>query len=329
METISGRAKPEPILQTTLMGIASKARRDKEYRFRDLYRQLNYKALRETWSYLNKSSAPGVDKVSVKEFAENLDVNINKIVDDIKGKRYRTRLVRRVYIEKDNGKKRPLGIPTTSDKLLQSTVSRILEAIYEQDFSDCSHGYRPHRSVHTAIQAVSKELQHGKYSYIVEADIKGFFDNIDHDILIEMLERRIEDRNFIRLIKKWLKVGVLEPDQKIINPKSGTPQGGSISPILANIYLHYVLDSWFEDEIKKVCDGESYLCRYADDFICAFRFNRDAVKFMKMLKYQFRKHNLELAEEKTNLISFSRFRKEEETCFNFLGFEFRWGVDKK
>lgn len=195
----------------------------------------------------------------------------------------------------------------------------------------CRDGYRPHRSVHTAIRAVSKELQHGKYSYIVEADIKGFFDNIDHDLLIRILEKRIDDPKFIGLIKKWLKAGVLEPNAQIINPKSGTPQGGSVSPILANIYLHHVLDTWFEEKIKFYWGGESatYLCRYADDFICAFRFKKDALEFMEKLKIRFKEYNLELAEEKTNLISFSRFRKEEKTCFDFLGFEFRWGVDRR
>lgn len=327
LETISGRARPEPILQTTLMGIASKARRDKEYRFRDLYRQLNYNGLRETWSYLNKKSASGVDKVSAKEFAESLDENINKIVDHLKGNRYHAKLVRRVYIEKGNGKLRPLGIPTTSDKLLQSTVSRILEAIYEQDFYKSSHGYRPHKSVHTAITAISKELQHGHYAHIVEADIKGFFDNIDHDCMIKFLEHRIEDKKLLRLIRKWLEAGILEPDQQIINPKTGTPQGGSISPILANIYLHYVLDRWFNEKIKEKCKGVAYLCRYADDFICAFRFKADADKFMKLLEERFEAFGLELSKEKTNTLKFTRFEKKKKNraSFEFLGFEFRWG----
>ena len=316
-------------MQTSLRGIAKKAEKFKQHRFENLYRILNFHALKIAWYEINKQAAKGTDKISAQDFAKNLDSNLVNLVKRLKGKRYKTNLVRRVEIAKDNGKKRALGIPALADKLVQRAVAKILEAIYEREFLSCSHGYRPKKSPHTAIKQLSKELQVNKYSYIVEADIKGFFDNIDHQWMTKMLEQRIKDKAILNLINKWLKSGILKEDGKILNPITGTPQGGVVSPILANIYLHYVLDLWFEKVVKANCQGEAYLCRYADDFVCAFRYKADAERFYNALGKRLKKFNLELAEEKTRIISFSRFRKEEGTSFDFVGFEIRWGVSQK
>ena len=316
-------------MQTSLREVAKRARGSKEYRFGNLYEMINLDSLRYAWKKINKKAAAGVDKVKAKEFEKDLDSNLKGIVEDLKNKRYRARLVRRVNIEKGEGKIRPLGIPALKDKIVQRAVADILEAIYEQDFMDYSHGYRPNKGAKGAVTEIARELNFGKYSYIVEADIKGFFDNIDHDWMVKMLEQRIADNQFIRLIKKWLKAGVMETDGKVIHPVTGTPQGGIISPVLANIYLHYVLDLWFEKCLRPACGGEAYLCRYADDFIGAYRYKRDAELFYHKLKGRLAKFGLKLSMEKTNIISFSRFRKHEKTSFDFLGFEFRWGVSRK
>lgn len=266
--------------------------------------------------------------VTAKEFAENLDQNLESLLISLKEKKYKAKLVRRVNIPKGKGKTRPLGIPTVQDKILQRAVASILEAIYEKSFLKSSYGYRPGIGAQKAVADLTKEVQ-DKYSYIVEADIKGFFNNIDHDWLMKMLKLRIKDGAILGLIWKWLKAGVLEPDGNINHPVTGSPQGSIVSPILANIYLHYVLDLWFEKAVKPKSEGEAYICRYADDFICAFRYKRDADKFFAVLGKRLGKFKLELAKEKTSIISFSRFRKHEKTSFEFLGFEFRWKVSNK
>jgi RNA-directed DNA polymerase len=315
-------------MQTSLRGIARKAKQNKDYRFGNLYSLLNKNALYIAWKGINKKAAVGVDKVTAKEFENNLEQNLSGLGDELKGKRYKAKLVRRVNIPKGEGKTRPLGILTIKDKVLQRAAASILEAIYEQDFLKCSFGYRPGVGAQTAVRELTDEVKE-KYSYIVEADIKGFFNNIDHEWLMKMLRLRIKDRAFLKLIKKWLKAGVLDTDGKIINPLTGCPQGSIISPVLANIYLHYVLDLWFEKIVKPRCEGKAYLCRFADDFICAFRYKEDAQKFYEALSNRLSKFGLEVAKEKTNIISFSRFRKYENTSFEFLGFEFRWKVSNR
>lgn len=328
-ETSTGHAGSEKLMRTSLQGIAKKAKRLKSYRFRNLYRMLNYSSLTAAWKTNNKKAAAGVDKVTAKEFAQELNQNIVNLAEQLAKKRYRAKLVRRVDIPKGDGKTRPLGIPAIADKLVQSAAAKILEAIYEQDFLASSYGYRPKISAHTAIKDLSKELNFGDYSYIVEADIKGFFQNIDHAWLIRMLEQRIEDKAFVGLIKKWLKAGILKQDGEVEYPITGSPQGGIISPILANIYLHYVLDLWFEKIVKPHCKGEAYLCRYCDDFVCAFRYKEYANKFYRALPKRLGKFGLELATEKTQVIQFNRWLKEQSSSFEFLGFEYRWGVSRR
>jgi group II intron reverse transcriptase/maturase len=315
-------------VQTSLLGIAKKAKSDKRYRFRNLYRELNEDLLRDSWRLLRKDAALGVDRVSAAEYEANLEENIRQLVERLKRKSYRARLVRRHYIPKGEGKMRPLGIPATEDKLLQLAVKRLLEAIYEQDFLPCSYGYRPRVGALEAVDQLTVKLQFGGYHQVVEADIKGFFDNLSHEWLMRMLAERIDDQAILRLIKKWLKAGVLDTDGKVLRPESGTPQGGIISPILANVYLHYALDLWFERVFQRNCRGGACLVRYADDFVCGLGREEEAQRFYVELEERLLKFGLELAADKTRVIPFSRYRRG-ETSFDFLGFEFRWGTDRK
>jgi group II intron reverse transcriptase/maturase len=314
---------------TFLRGIANKAKTKKRHRFRDLYRCLNGELIYYAWESLNKGAASGVDNVTAEAYAEDLHANIQRLVERLKAKRYRAKLVRRVYIPKENGKQRPLGIPALEDRLIQSAAAKVLTAIYEQDFLDCSYGYRAGRSAHDVVSELTRELQFGPYHTVVEADIKGFFDHMDHDWLLEMLEQRIDDRAFLGLIRKWLKAGILETDGKVINPETGTPQGGIVSPVLANVYLHYALDLWFDRVVKKSCRGKATLMRYADDWVCAFQHEDDAERFYRKLPKRLEKFGLEMAEEKTNKLPFSRRHLGKGKRFIFVGFEFYWDKDRK
>jgi group II intron reverse transcriptase/maturase len=320
--------KDREMQQTSLLGIANKAAQNKAYRFRNLFGMLNVSFLFWCWTFINRKASAGIDQVSALGYEENLIDNIQQLVQSVKEKRYRAKLVLRKYIPKGEGKLRPLGIPVIADKLLQLGVAKILEAIYEQDFLECSYGYRPETGAHKAVKDLSEQLRKGRYNYVVEADIKSFFTNIDHDLLIGIIEQRVDDKPFLNLIRKWLKAGVLDKGQ-IIHPTTGTPQGGTISPILANIYLHHVLDVWFHHTVQSHCQGQSYLCRYADDFVCAFEYEADAKRFYKALKGRLHRFTLEVAEEKTQLMLFSRHRLDSKTSFDFLGFEFRWGLTRR
>jgi len=321
-----GSEQHEP---TSLRGIARRARACKHHRFRDLYRNLNAGFLLSCWGDLNKSAASGVDEVTAQAYQEDLEANIQALAERLKTKRYRAKLVRRCYIPKENGKQRPLGIPALEDKLVQLASAKLLTAIYEQDFLDSSYGYRPNRSAKEAVADLTFNLQYGKYGYIVEADIKGFFDHMDHDRLLEMLSQRIDDKAFLNLIRKWLKAGILDTDGQIIHPGAGTPQGGIVSPVLANVYLHYTLNLWFERVVKAHCRGEALICVYADDFVCAFRYREDAERFFRALPKRLEKFGLEVAPEKTRLLRFSRFHPSMKRRFTFLGFELYWFVDRK
>ena len=266
--------------------------------------------------------------MDAQAYAANLLPNIEQLVQQVKDKTYRAKLVLRKYIPKTDGECRPLGIPALADKLLQTGVAKILEAIYEQDFLNCSFGYRPGRSVHKAIKDLSRALRTGVYHHIVEADIKSFFNTIDHELLLEMLTKRIDDKPFLNLIRKWLKAGILETDGQVRHPVTGTPQGGVVSAILANIYLHYVIDVWFEETVQKHCIGQVYYCRYADDFVCAFQNANDAKRFYEALSQRLACYGLQVAEDKTRMIEFSHCKVRAKTKFDFLGFEFRWGVNR-
>ena len=314
-------------MQTSLQGIAGKAKRQPKNRFLNLYTMLNEGNLLDSWRYLKKDAASGIDRVSARDYEEHLVENIRSLVERLRRKSYRAKLVRRQYIPKGEGKYRPLGIPAIEDKLVQKAVSRILESIYEQDFLVYSFGYRPGMGAQDAVGELSYELQFGWYGYVIDADILGFFDNIDHDWLIKMLSLRIRDNAFLRLIRKWLKAGILDTDGKVIHPATGTPQGGIVSPVLANIYLHYVLDLWYEKKVKPR-SGDSYLCRYADDFVCLFRYREDAERFYRELPERLGKFGLSISEEKTRIVRFTKHRMQDQSRFDFLGFEFRWSKNR-
>lgn len=313
-------------VQTSLQGIAMRASTCKEHRFQDLYRLLNEELLLDCWGELNKRAAGGVDGVTFEVYEQDLYANVVDLVERLKTKCYRAKLVRRCYIPKACGKMRALGIPALEDKLVQRACAKILNAIYEQDFLPASYGYRPRRDAREAVEDLGFNLQYGTFGYVVEADIKGYFDAIDHEHLLEMLSLRIDDKAFTGLICRWLKAGILDTDGEVIHPESGSPQGGSISPILANIYLHHVLDDWFETVVKKHCKGAALMIRYADDYVCAFQYKSDAKRFYHVQPKRLKKYGLEVAPEKTALRRFSRFDPGQQYRFQFLSIEFYWAT---
>lgn len=314
--------------QTSLRGIAQTAAANKQHRFRNLYGMLTLNALILAWRSLNKNAASGVDKVTAKQYEENLVGNLENLLERLKKKRYKAKLVKRKYIPKEHGKFRPLGIPALEDKIVQKAAATILEAIYEQEFLDTSFGYRPDKSPRMAVDELNLQIQYRGFGYVVEADIKGFFDNMSHEIVLELLSKRIDDKAFLNLIRKWLKAGILDTDGKVICPTAGTPQGGIVSPILSNVYLHYALDKWFEEEVKPKCSGNVTLFRYADDWLCCFQYSLDADKYYNVLPKRLKKFNLELEPSKTQKLRFSRFHPSMKRTFTFLGFEFYWMVDR-
>lgn len=314
-------------MQTSLRGIAYKAGKLKDYRFQNLYGLLNEHFLTECFFKLNKKAASGVDGVTFADYKVNLTANIKALVKKLKTKKYRAKLVKRQYIPKAGGKLRPLGLPVLEDKLVQLAVSTILSSIWEQDFLSSSCGYRPGVGAKTGVKMLLNQLRTQKYNYVVEADIKGFFNNIDHDWLLKMLAQRIDDSAMLGLIKKWLKAGVLEDGATVIHPITGTPQGGVISPILANIYLHYALDLWFDRRVSEACVGKVFFVRYADDFVCLFKRKEDAEEFYEGLAERMAKFGLELAPDKTQIVPFHG--KPYTERFTFLGFEFYRGLTKK
>ena len=317
----------EQHMQTSLRGIAKRAKENPNLRFGNLYSLLNEANLRWCFPQLNRKAAPGVDAVDYETFESELDGNINRMVDELKTGSYKAKLVRRRYIPKVGGR-RPLGIPAVGDKVLQTAAAHILSAIFEQDFLTCSHGYRRGKGPQRAALELSKRLHKGRFGWVLDADIKGFFDNLDHEWLMKMLEQRIDDQRFLGLILKWLKAGILEEDGHIIFPHTGTPQGGIVSAVLANIYLHYALDRWFDNSVKAQCRGDIMLMRFADDFVCCFQYHQDVQRFYKALGKRLGKFKLELSAAKTRVVKFTRFEPERNESFTFLGFEYRWRLSR-
>jgi len=320
-------------MSTKLLKIAQRAKREPKARFTSLAHVLTPEFLLETWKQLNRKGAGGVDGQSVAEFEEDLERRIADLWQRLRTGRYKAPPVRRVEIPKGQGKIRPLGIPTVEDRLLQRAVARILNTIYEQDFLECSYGYRPGRNPHMALKALRDNVVTGKVRHVYETDIRGYFTTINHQWLRKMLALRIADPVITGLIGKWLRAGVME-NGVVARPQSGTPQGGPISPILANVYLHYALDLWFEKRVRRQMQGEAYLTRFVDDFVGAFRYKRDAEKFDRKLKMRLERFGLSLAEEKTRMILFGRFAREraesygiKPDTFVFLGFKHVNGAD--
>ena len=283
----------------------------------NLMKYVNENTLKEMYKRQPKNKAVGIDGMTKEMYGEHLEDNIDKLIHDMKQFSYRPYPVRKTYIPKGNGKLRGLGIPSFEDKMVQGVFKEILEAIYETKFLDSSFGFRPNRGCHDAIQRINKHIMADKVNYIIDADIKGFFDNLDHEWLMKFLEHDIADKNFLRYIKRFLIGGVMEDGKKLETDK-GTVQGGLISPVLANVYLHYVLDLWFE-HMKKEFRGEMYLVRYADDFVCMFQYEKEAQEFYKLLIERLRKFNLEIAEDKSRILPFGRYKGTKES-FDFLGF---------
>jgi len=318
----------EPNWQTSLRAIATKAAQDPRHRFGGLYRLLNVENLRVCFRALRKKAAAGVDGVTYQEYEKNLEGNLENLVWRLKRKSYRARLVRRKYIPKGQGKLRPLGIPTLEDKLVQYAVAEILKAIFEADFLPCSYGYRPARSAHDAAENLTDKLFYGRFEFVFEADIRGFFEHLRHDWLVKMLEHRVADGALVGLIRKWLRAGILEEDGRVIHPESGTPQGGIVSPVLSNVYLHYVLDLWFKRKVQKHSRGGCELYRYADDFVVCFGWRHEAQQFERDLTARLKHFGLELAPDKTKTIRFGCGGAEHNGRFDFLGFEFRWELSR-
>jgi group II intron reverse transcriptase/maturase len=318
-------------VSTKLERIAKQARRAPELAFRSLAHHIDIEWLHEAFKRTRKDGATGVDGQSAAEYAANLDENLRRLLERAKSGTYVAPPVRRVHIPKGSGKEtRPLGIPTFEDKVLQRAVAMVLEAVYEQDFLDCSYGFRPRRSAHQALDALWKETMKREGGWVLEVDIRKFFDNLDHGHLREILRRRVVDGVLTRLIGKWLNAGVLE-DGALTRPESGTPQGGVISPILANIFLHAVLDEWFEREVRPRLVGHSRLIRYADDAVMLFTDERDARKVLEVLPKRLEKYGLMLHPEKTRLVEFrrpDRRAKDDDPkgpgSFDLLGFTHFW-----
>ena len=314
-------------VETKLQRIAKKASTDKRCQFTSLFHLMNKELLLGCFMQLKGKAASGIDKVTKETYAKNLDGNLENLLSKLHKMAYRPQPVLRIYIPKaGSDKMRPLGIPTLEDKLVQAGLGKILNAIYEQDFIDDSYGFRPNRNCHDALRALSQTVENKPIHYMVEADIKGFFDNVNQNQLISFLTHRIADKRILRYIKRFLIAGIQEDGQHKASER-GTPQGGVISPILANVYLHYTLDIWFEKRIKCNAQGYSRLIRYADDYVVCFENSQDAQDFMQSMIPRLKKFHLEIAPEKTKLFEFGKFaqlkaksKDNKAATFNFLGF---------
>jgi RNA-directed DNA polymerase len=295
-----------------------------EQAFTTLAHHIDLALLRNAHERTRRKAAPGVDGVTSADYEHDLEENLQSLLDRAKSGRYRAPAVRRVYVPKGDGRRRPLGIPTHEDKVLQRAVKTVLEAVYEQDFLPCSFGFRPGRSAHDALDVLWKGMMRMGGGWVLEADIRDCFGTLEHACLREILGQRIRDGVLTRLIGKWLTAGILEED-RYLRPTSGTPQGGVVSPLLANVYLHTVLDTWFERMVKPRLAGPAFLVRFADDFVIVFARELDARRVLEALPARFGRHGLTLHPEKTRLVPFSRPGKGPRPgSFDFLGFTHFW-----
>lgn len=314
-------------METKLEWIAEVARTRPTEKFTSLAHLINREMLTTCHKQMDKNKAVGADGVTKEQYDENLEGNINDLIARMKRNAYKPQAVKRVYIPKaGTDKKRPLGLPSYEDKLVQASLTKILNAIYEQEFLDCSFGFRPQRSCHDALKVLNKIVDRPEINYIVDADIRGFFDNVDHQWMMKFIQHRIADPNISRLISRFMKAGVLEAGISYKTPQ-GVPQGGPISPILANVYLHYVIDLWFDKRIRRQYQGTAYMVRYADDSVFCFQYKEEAEQFYQDLIERLKEFNLEIAEEKTKIITLGKDdnnddddSNNEARSFEFLGF---------
>ena len=311
-----------------LLKVVDRATREPEGRFHSLAHLIDVRALERAYHRQRANAAVGVDGVTKEQYGQNLEVNLQDLHARLKAKQYRHQPIRRVHIPKGKGQTRPIGLSAFEDKLVQDAIREVLGAVYEQDFLDCSYGFRPKRRAHDAIRTLKRVVDRGEVSWIFEADIVSFFDSLDRTELKKMLEVRVADGSLLRLIGKCLHVGVLD-DEGLSQPQLGTVQGSVLSPILGNVYLHYVLDLWFETVVKPRLRGKATLIRYCDDFIIGFELEDDARRAMAVLEKRLERFGLTLHPEKTRLLPFWQPPKGQQTgkgpdTFDFVGFTFYW-----
>ena len=321
------------LISTQLRQIAEQAIRNPDQVFISLAHRMDVDFLHEAYRRVRKDGAPGLSQVTAKEYAENLEENLADLHRRLKDRCYTAPLIKRVWIDKEAGKKRPIGITEFEDKIVQKAVSMLLGAVFEQDFYPFSHGFREGHSAHQALKELRDSCMEQGIRWILDVDISGFFDNIDHAWLREFIKRRVNDGGLIRLIGKWLNAGVVEGETITYNDK-GTPQGGVISPVLANIYLHYVLDEWFVKEVKPRMRGRCFIVRFADDFVIGCELEADAKRIMEVLPKRFDKYGLSIHPEKTRMISFGKPAYGTEATrgdntFDFLGFTHYWTKSRR
>jgi len=316
-----------------LLRVVERAQREPEGRFHSLAHLIDVPALERAYRRMRRDAAAGVDGVTKEQYGQDLEANLRDLHARLVVKRYRHQPIRRVHIPKEGDKTRPIGVSAFEDKLVQDALREVLEAIYEQDFLDCSYGFRPGRSPHDAVRTLDRIVHRGKVNWILEADIVSFFDSLDRDQLKKMLEVRVADGSLLRLIGKCLHVGVLD-GVELSSSDTGTAQGSVLSPLLGNVYLHYVLDRWFERRVKPRLRGQATLVRYADDFVIGFEYKDDAKRVMDALGDRLGHFGLALHPDKTRLLPFRRPPKRQEggkgrATFDFLGFTFYWARTRK
>lgn len=322
-----------PTVTPKLQRIAAQAARDSARVFTTLAYLIDEDFLREAYRHTSKSSAPGIDGVTAEAYAEHLDENLRDLHERLRSGRYQAAPVERVWIEKEDGSQRPIGKPTFEDKIVQRAVAMLLEAIYEQDFLDCSYGFRPGRSPHAALHELRERCMNEGMGWIVDADVSGYFDSIDRTCLREVLRKRVNDGSILRLIGKWLRAGVMDHGE-LTHPETGVVQGGVISPVLANIFLHHVLDEWFEREVQPRLKGRSFLTRFADDFVIGCELEADAQKIMGVLPKRFARFGLRIHPTKTTLVVFRKPKASQAAAhgngtFEFLGFTHYWARTRR
>ena len=315
-------------MSTQIDRLTELAKEDAKRQFYSIAHMITFGALYAAFRGLRKKASAGVDGVTYREYERDVAGNLQTLHERLKNGKYQAQPLRRVYIPKENGKQRPISIPALEDKIVQKAMVEILNAIYEQDFLDCSYGFRPGRGQHKALDEMGRVICTRPTGWILEIDVTAYFDSIVREQLMEMIEKRVRDGSVLRLIRKWIQVGVIEEGRLLLS-ETGTGQGQTISPLLANIYLHFVLDEWFENEVKPRLRGAAHEIRFADDAVLCFQYKEDAERVMEVLPKRFAKYGLTIHPEKTRLLEFGRYAEEnakrqgkKAATFDFLGFTY-------